>query len=150
MKIRIQDDSIRFRLTLREVEEFAREGRLERHTRVLSPCGPAAEFTYALERAAFDSPSEVFVGERAITMRLGPADFATLIQPDAEGAYIRREWTAQDGSTQRFLAFVEKDRPGSTCVKPEAWIYDAPPHGALQTRPIPHSHQLPSQSTRRG
>ncbi len=148
MKIRIQDHSIRFRLTLREVEEFAASGRLERVTRVLGEHGPVAEFRYALERREDGAPSEVLLGASSITMRLGASDCADLIDPANEGAYVRREWRDPAGATHRFMAFVEKDRPGSTCVKPEAWIYDAPRGGPVQTRPIPPRQSNPSLSPR--
>ena len=137
MKIRIQDNSIRFRLTLREVDEFARAGRLERRTAVLGPEGPAGEFVYCIERATGSDASEVVVLPNAIAFRMGEPDRARLLVPEEEGAYVRREWTAPDGTVHRFMAFVEKDRPGSTCIKPEAWIYDAPPNGPVETRPIP-------------
>lgn len=148
MKIRIQDSSIRFRLTLREVEDFARSGRLERITQVLGDGGPMATFRYAIERAEGAAASEVLVGGNSITMRLAEGDFADLVNPASEGAYLRREWRDESGSTHRFMAFVEKDRPGSTCVKPEAWIYDAPPGGPVETRPIPKSTSPQSHSTR--
>ncbi len=139
MKIRIQDNSIRFRLTLREVEEFAQAGRLARTTCVLGPDGPRETFRYAIERAPSGGASEVHLAGASITMRLGESDCADLLNPSSEGAYVRREWLDTSGQTHRFMAFVEKDRPGSTCIKPEAWIYDAPPGGPIQTRPIPSS-----------
>ena len=49
MKIRIQDNSIRLRLTLREVESLADGPGLVRTTQVINADGPGGLFTYALE-----------------------------------------------------------------------------------------------------
>jgi hypothetical protein len=137
MKIRIQDNSIRLRVTLREVEHLAQDGRLCRETEILGPDGPVGTFRYMVAVDASAPESLVDLEPALIRVRLSPADRAALLQPDQEGVYIRREWIAPDGAVHRFMAFVEKDRPGSTCVKKEQWIYDAPPHGPVETRPIP-------------
>ena len=137
MKLRIQDDSIRYRLTLREVEDFAASGHLERTTQVLGPDGPAGVFRYALVHAPEQSESTVVVEGGSITLRLGNAEREALISPDSEGAYIHREWKSPEGSVRRFMAFVEKDRPAATCNKPEVWIYDSRAGEPIETRPIP-------------
>lgn len=137
MKIRIQDNSIRFRLSLREVEVFATDGCVRRRTQVVGPNGLGPMFEYALEYDAAAETSLVLIEGASVTVRLSSADRATLLMPAEEGVYLRREWTDPGGETHRFMAFVEKDRPGSTCIKPEAWIYDAPPGGPVETRPIP-------------
>ncbi|MDK2972782.1 MAG: hypothetical protein PWP23_2537 [Candidatus Sumerlaeota bacterium] len=137
MKIRIQDNSVRFRLTLREVETLEKEGRIERVTRVLNADGPAGVFRYAIVAVPSAAESTLELDGASIEFRLAPADLAVLLDPTQEGVYLRREWSGRDGETQRFMAFAEKDRPGSTCVKPEAWIYDAQPGHPPETRPIP-------------
>ncbi|MEQ8818928.1 MAG: hypothetical protein RLY93_01690 [Sumerlaeia bacterium] len=137
MKIRIQDSSVRLRLTLKEVEAFAGEGLVARETQVVAQEGLQGLFRYRLEYAPELAESEVAVEGFCIAVRLCGLDRAELLKPDREGVYIRREWISPEGKTHRFMAFVEKDRPGSTCVKKEQWIYDAPPHGPVETRPIP-------------
>lgn len=141
MKIRIQDNSIRLRLTLREVETFAAEGVVARGTQVVDPGGLGPRFEYRLEYDAALAESVVEMRGLAIVVRLDAKDRAELLRADVEGVYLRREWIAPDGQCHRFMAFVEKDRPGSTCVKKEQWIYDAPPHGPVETRPIPSRAQ---------
>lgn len=141
MKIRIQDNSIRLRLTLREVEAFAGEGVLSRTTQVVGPQGLGPRFEYRLEHDADAPESVVEMNALCIAVRLCSTDRAELVSNENEGVYIRREWIAPDGAVHRFMAFVEKDRPGSTCVKKEQWIYDAPPHGPVETRPIPQRRQ---------
>lgn len=137
MKIRIQDSSIRYRLTLREVEAFAREGLLYRKTQVVGPGGLGPWFEYSLEHDPVAEESTVLIDGPRITVKLCSGDKETLLKPEEEGVYLRREWKSPEGEVYRFMAFVEKDRPGSTCIKPEAWIYDAPPGEPVQTRPIP-------------
>ncbi len=136
MKIRIQDHSIRFRLTLKEVETLISARKLEKITRVLGPEGPAGAFVYALEVDDDARESLIRLEPFAIRCVLNAADLATLADDAQEGVYLRREWRDEAGESQRFMAFVEKDRPGSTCVKPELWIYDAAPDGSVETRPI--------------
>lgn len=137
MKIRIQDNSIRYRMTLREVETFAAEGIVSRRTQVVGPEGLGPVFEYHLQYDPGLGESVVLVDGSRIVVQLCPADRDVLLHPGEEGVYLRREWVSPGGERHRFMAFVEKDRPGSTCVKPEAWIYDAPPTGPVETRPIP-------------
>jgi hypothetical protein len=137
MKIRIQDNSIRLRLTLREIESFAEQGLIERSMQVVMPDGLGPTFQYRLECDSSLSDSRVRIDERCISVQLCRTDRDALIQPDQEGVYIRREWKSPDGTSHRFMAFVEKDRPGSTCIKKEQWIYDVSRQGEVETRPIP-------------
>lgn len=136
MKIRIQDNSIRFRLTLREVEVLKEEGFLERTTTVLGPEGPVASLCYAVWHDPDVRESLVEMPPNQIRMTLCNEDFMSLCDDAQEGVYVRREWTAPDGTSERFIAFVEKDRPGSTCIKPENWIYDMEKGVPTELRPI--------------
>lgn len=137
MKIRIQDNSIRLRMTLKEVAAFKESGVVARSTQVVEADGLGPLFEYRLEYDEALAKSEVLVDGSRIVVRLCPADRAELLKEDEEGVYLRREWVSPEGKTHRFMAFVEKDRPGSTCEKKEQWVYDAPPNGPIETRPIP-------------
>ena len=143
MKIRIQDNSVRMRMTLREVDALATDGIVSRSTQVVTPNGLGPRFEYRLVCDAGAAESRVEMENQSITVRLCHADHAELLRPDQEGVYIRREWVSPEGEAHRFMVFVEKDRPGSTCVKKEQWIYNAPPHGPVETRPIPPKSQTP-------
>lgn len=134
MKIRIQDHSIRFRMTLKEVDALRCEGSIQRTCHVTDET-PAFTYSVRLGRAGVES--HVVQEPYGIHFVLSPDDAARLFDPCEEGVYLRREWTDEAGAVHRFMAFAEKDRPGSRCEKPEAWIYDAPPHGTYETRPIP-------------
>ena len=137
MKIRIQDHSIRYRITLQELEELRVMGRLDRLTRILGPAGPCGEFHYSLAVDTGLGDSTVDCADRGISLSLSVTDFETLSRPSEEGVYLRREWVDELGGAHRFLAFVEKDRPGSVCDKPEEWIYQERPGMRPETRPIP-------------
>jgi hypothetical protein len=137
MKLRIKDNAVRFRITLKELETLRSEGALSRETHILGPAGPAGAFRYSLVRDAEAKESRLELEANGMALRLAPADFETLAREDEEGVYIRREWATEDGSRQRFMAFVEKDRPGSVCDKPEEWVYEERLGQRPETRPIP-------------
>jgi hypothetical protein len=137
MKIRINNNSLRLRITLRELETLAAGRSVERSMQVitLSGMGPRLDYSLSVEESRQDS--DVTIQGLRVSVLLSPSDFRILSDPHEEGVYLKRECKEKDGTTHRFMAFVEKDRPGSTCEKKEQWIYDAPPHGEQQVRPIP-------------
>lgn len=145
MKLRIQDSSVRFRITLKELEVLRGKGTLAREARV--PMGPAGQdgvvvFRYEVLRDAGAAESVLRVQPFLFQLVLAEADFEELADPTREGVYIRREWTGEEGEVRRFMVFIEKDRPGSTCIKQEAWVYDVD-HStqSAETRPIPERRQ---------
>ncbi|WP_294286566.1 hypothetical protein [uncultured Chryseobacterium sp.] len=94
MKIRIKDNSIRFRLTQSEVAELGSTGTISGHTEF-----PGQTFTYAIERTEDQTLSAAFDGSRMI-MRM-PAQMV-------------EEWTATDrigfeGQAGKLKILVEKD-----------------------------------------
>src|SRR5690349_6672711 len=141
MKLRIQDNSVRFRITLRELEDLLRDGVLHRETRVPGAQDGAAVFGYEI-RVSRNEESRLAVGPFSFVLELSPADLEELAAPDKEGVYIKREWNSGAGTErlERFLVFVEKDRPGSTCTKAEEWVYEYGRGGqGTTTRPIPQT-----------
>jgi hypothetical protein len=122
MKIRIQDNSVRFRITVRELETLVETGDLVART---SFPGGKSEFRYGLRVAPPAGPSQITFQDNAIIATLSSEDLAQLRDPAREGVYIQDE-SAPDAasSPKRFIFFVEKDRPGSACEKPEQWIYE--------------------------
>jgi hypothetical protein len=137
MKLRIKDNSVRFRITLKELETLRSEGVLRSETHVLNLDGPGGVFRCALVRDPDAQASRMEWAAEGATMRLASADFQTLANDKEEGVYIRREWTDEDGFRHRFMAFVEKDRPRSVCDKIEEWIYEERLGQKPLTRPIP-------------
>lgn len=140
MKLRIQDSSFRFRITLKELEELVAMGRIERHAEVPGPDGAVMGFHYAIVQEPNAAGSCLRVEAFGVVLALAGPDLKSLCEPNREGVYIRREWVDRTGVTRRSMAFVEKDRPASVCDKPEAWIYQEGRVGEkAETRPIPAS-----------
>ena len=125
MKLRIKDDAVRFRITIKELEQLRAEGLLEKETWV--PGGKDGEpvvFVYVIAVGRELERSRFVMEPYVMRAELSEKDFELLASPEEEGVYIRREWTLPDGSARRFMFFVEKDRPGSSCAKPEEWVYE--------------------------
>lgn len=138
MKIRIQDNSVRFRISLLELEDLNQRGRIEAKTEILSADGATCEgrFLYAIEKDGRLDSSACVVLPNSIEIRLSPADLDALNDPSQEGVYLKRECVLANGETYRFMAFVEKDRPAARCDKPEQWIYDYRHGDTPEMRPI--------------
>lgn len=124
MKLRIRDSSFRFRITLKELEELDRSGRLLVEARV-GPGEPALVYGISVDRTGGESRLELSSGQ--IILWLSVDDLVNLGSADREGVYLRREWMDSQAGRQRSLVFVEKDRPAVSCDKPELWIYDDHP-----------------------
>ena len=137
MKIRIQDHSVRFRITLKELEELNRQGRIEARTEMYAADGACeGRFCYGVVKSDPDRPSRCEISANGIFLHLDLSDMQTLNQPSEEGVYLRREVTLPNGEMHRFIAFVEKDRPATHCDKPEAWIYETQGGENPKIRPI--------------
>lgn len=135
MKLRIQDNSVRFRITLKELEQLVRTGAIRSETQT-PPEGSEAVFRYAVTVDQSLLQSRLHIAAFAFTLALSQPDFDELLKPSNEGVYVRNEWTDASGATRRFIVFIEKDRPASVCEKPEAWIYEERHCAAPSTRPI--------------
>ncbi len=133
MKIRIQDHSVRFRITLRELEKLETEGLIESRTEIFSKetrkC--VGRFVYGIKKQEEINESTCELNPGSIWMILNRQDWEKLKDPQEEGVYLRQEVEKEDGSFHRFISFVEKDRPASKCDKPEMWIYDHQSNHAL-------------------
>jgi hypothetical protein len=126
MKIRIQDNAVRYRITLKELDTLNSDGAIEAHTAF--PDGIV--FRYAVRKTS-DHESICRCEAQAIVLYLSPADVEALSNAQQEGVYLRTE-----RGGERFMAFIEKDRPASRCDKPEEWIYDTAPGAKPVTFPI--------------
>jgi len=131
MKLRIQDNSVRFRISIRELEQLSEAGELVGETRIPGSHGVATVFRYVVRRGDDREESTLEAEPFGLTLVLTNADLEHLQDCAEEGVYLKREWLEQ-GDIQRFLVFIEKDRPGSTCVKQEAWVYQYH-HGGIPT-----------------
>ena len=137
MKLRIQDSSVRFRITLKELEIIESGGGIEKACHL--PNGTVFRYMASINR---ELPESRMVAEPfSIAIELSTPDAEQLSDPAQEGVYIRREWTDDTGEPRRFMAFIEKDRPASTCKKIEAWIYEG--HNGGENVLVPKSGQYP-------
>jgi hypothetical protein len=141
VKLRIRDNSFRFRITLEELEKLRAEAKVEVSSMAGLPEQGHHPFGYRLcVDASTEACSHLMVEPYSISLVLSQSDFETLSQPDKEGIYIRHEWTGAGGGGQRSMITVEKDRPASSCDKPDEWIYHEGHGGSPSTvRPIPKS-----------
>lgn len=131
MKIRVQDNSVRFRITIRELETLAKDGELI--SSVEFP-GTGASFSYGI-RIEPDIPNgSIAFDGKAILTTLSPAELSQLQDDSREGIYFRHEPAEEAG--KRFIFFIEKDRPSSVCEKPEQWIYEEAGGKVQSLRPI--------------
>jgi len=137
MKLRIQDNSIRFRITLQELEQLQSSGKVERTCCFPSGTQGGPSFRYALEWNPECRESYVKLAGASLALCLSEDDRKTLSLPSREGIYIRREWETSNGDVERLMVFVEKDRPSSKCVKKEAWIYEGHRGGKDVLKAIP-------------
>jgi len=132
MKLRIQDNSVRFRITVKELENLGKDGHLE--TTCTVPGGACLRYGVRVDRAA--SSGEIRLKPFGVELILASDDYARLADPAQEGVYLECEWTDDAGKKQRCMAFIEKDRPGAACEKPEAWIYEGHHGGDSSVVPI--------------
>ena len=140
MKLRLKDNSVRFRITLKELEALHKNHYLEKETWMPGLPGLGAQvFRYAIHVSRELGESRLVAEPCSMTAELSLADFEVLSSSEEEGVYIRREWEDDHGQTQRFMFFVEKDRPSSTCEKPEEWIYEE------RTNQRPRLQSIPSK-----
>lgn len=110
MKLRIEDDTLRLRLSAGEVREFAEQGRVE--AAVHFGAGPGQQLTYALERGS--EPAESMAGAEPVQVHYEPGAL-TVHVPLA----LARSWVETDQvgfshdvplpDNQRLRILVEKD-----------------------------------------
>ena len=126
MKIRIQDHSVRFRISIREAEQLLVNGAIEACAEMFSQETKqfAGRFVYGIKQKEGLSESHCEIQPGSIRLILNSDDCRRLNDPNEEGIYLRYETKLDDGTVHRFMAFVEKDRPASKCNNPETWIYN--------------------------
>lgn len=124
MKLRIENNSIRFRITLEELERLNRRSRLEAATQLFTADGKAleGEFIYALAVDTEGGPTRCLIDPSFIMLVLHPDSLEVLNQRGEQGYTYQRESKMPDGETRRFMAYVELDRPAKKRNRPEDWL----------------------------
>ncbi|MGI8905956.1 MAG: DUF7009 family protein [Candidatus Sumerlaeaceae bacterium] len=138
MKIRIQDNSVRFRITIKELETLLADGAIISRT-AFPGTREAHVLSYGITSVRDAHESRIrFTGDQIIA-ELCERDLQLLKDDSREGVYCPSELPRLDG--ERFIFFIEKDRPGSACEKPEHWIYEESAGKPTGFRPIKGSAQ---------
>jgi hypothetical protein len=110
MKLRIEDDTLRLRLSSGEVEEFARTGRVESFVHFGTT--PEQRLTYALERGS--EPAQTLPHAEPVQVHYEPGSLTVLVPFALAKAWVE---TDQNGfshdlplaENQRLHILVEKD-----------------------------------------
>lgn len=103
MKLRLQSNSIRFRLKQSEVEQFARTGRVEE--KIISGNGDEGTFSYVLESVDSVSSPRATLKPRAVIVQVPPDAVMRWASTDQIG--IEGEQPVDNQTSLRIL--VEKD-----------------------------------------
>jgi hypothetical protein len=119
MKLRIRDNSLRMRISPEEFAQLRETGKLQSRCCIPSPAGEVTSLIYTVEISPDAAESSVVLEPFCIRFIITPSDFEAFSAPKNEGAYFRLEFTNPLGEKDRFTYFLEKDRPGVSCAKPE-------------------------------
>lgn len=124
MKLRIENNSIRFRITAEELSDLNRFARVESATQIYSTDGKQVEgeFVYALQVDTEGGPARCRIEPSFIMLILDQAALDTLSTAGGDGFVYRRESTTTNGDVRRFIAYVEVDRKKKKRDRPEDWL----------------------------
>ncbi len=110
MKLRIEDDTLRLRLSAVELDEFARNGRVE--SAVHFGPGPAQRLTYALERGS--EPAQTLPNAEPVQIHYEPGALTVLVPFAQAKAWLETDQNSFShnvplAENQRLRILVEKD-----------------------------------------
>lgn len=113
MKLRIENNAIRFRITPEELDRLRDRGRVEAATQLFSPDGGhiEGEFIYAIVVDGEGGAEGCLIEPGYIMLILPREALGDLCDPDGPGYRYQRESHTSDGGIQRFDAHVELDKP---------------------------------------
>lgn len=133
MKIRIQDHSVRFRVTQQEIQTLQKEGTVESCTEIYSKetrqC--IGRFVYGIKKHFQDINSYCEINPGSIWLLLNEADCETLNDPGKVGVYLRNEVELANGHTHCFTAILEKDFSAKHKPNPQRIVDHQPAHNDL-------------------
>ena len=110
MKLRIEDDTLRLRLSQSELDEFAETGRVEGAVH-FGP-GPQQRLTYALERGS--EPAQTLPDDEPVQVHYEPGALTVLVPFKLAKAWVETDQTGFShhlplADNQRLSILVEKD-----------------------------------------
>lgn len=110
MKLRINSDSFRFRITEKELEELVKTGQLEVSVGVPGGApGQLIPFRYRIQTCLASEEPGIELEPFGMTLRLDWEQIADLRKDSTRGVYIEETWMAADGKEGRFLVYVQQD-----------------------------------------
>ncbi|MBI2423840.1 MAG: hypothetical protein HYV27_13500 [Candidatus Hydrogenedentes bacterium] len=124
MKLRLEENSVRFRLSEAELDELANNGRVESVTEILSEETrlPEGRFIYAVACTKNAEPETCLIQPSYILVLLHAKTIDALQQDPGAPVFIRREVQLHDGARHRFMAYVEVDKPMKHKKRHENWL----------------------------
>jgi hypothetical protein len=124
MKLRIENNAIRYRITPGELAHLNERTRLEASTQIHSEDGATleGEFIYALTVDRESGPTRCRIEPSFIMLILHPDDLAALNASGEKGIRYQRESSLPNGESHRFMAYVEVDKPMKHRKRPEKWL----------------------------
>jgi hypothetical protein len=110
MKLRIEDDTLRLRLSQRELDEFAAQGRVE--GAVHFGLNPEQRLTYALERGS-ERP-QTMLNEEPVQIHYEPGALTVLVPFELAKSWVETDQTGFShnvplAENQQLRILVEKD-----------------------------------------
>ncbi len=124
MKLRLEDSTVRIRLTEDELRRLNETDRVEAITELFSADGGVREghFVYGVAALPDGETGYCAFEAHSVVIYLGRGDLEELNAPETEGVYLKRESVLPLGEVHRFMAMVEKDRPVKKKAMPEDWV----------------------------
>ena len=124
MKLRMNESSIRIRISPEELQQLNESLHAESTTEIYSDDGLTRQghITYGVTIAPNGQQAHCTIEPNAITIHITQNDLDELNKPKAQGVYLRRETTAPDKTEHRFSAYVELDRPVKRKSREDTWL----------------------------
>ena len=124
MKLRIENNSVRFRITPEELAQLNDRCRVETSTKLYSEDGRnvEGEFIYSLTVDKEGGATRCRIEPSFIMLILHPDELDTLNASRNGGVHYRRESVSPSGEVRRFMAYVEIDKPVRKRKIPETWL----------------------------
>ena len=110
MKLRIHDNSIRFRVAKSELAVLQDEGKIESWIHIPDLGGQVRKFIYSVIYDGNAPESRTEIKPYVLAMYLGSNDFESLCSPTQEGICTHLEVNNGNESANKLLVYVEKDR----------------------------------------
>ena len=110
MKLRIDNNNMRFRIDGEGLLNLSRQQHLQCQTKIPQQDGAIALFEYDVVVDPAATAADIRIAPFGIHLILSPADFAQLNDPARESVSFQREWKNETGQMDSLKVCLEKDR----------------------------------------